>query len=462
MAVALVAQCNFGHAVLSFCAGAGRAELDLHLHAHRMRQSRCDVFDRSNDSGQQRLRVFVLDEGLPYPLDSGKRIRTWNLLSRLASRHDLTLFCFDEHNPDARSFVERHGIRVLLGPMAPNSSGFPFYARLFANLFSPYPFSVSKHFSRRFHARFLAQVNDEAPDLIHVEWTPYARYLSGTSPVKTVIGTHNIEAQIWFRRASQSKTVVDKSFFGLQAFKMSAFEKRFLLRADAVTAVSPNDLQWLKEHGVRDASLVENGVDVDYFQPATTPEEQREILFLASLDWYPNQDALRYFATEILPRVRAKLPHVGFEVAGRQPPPELAALVKQIPATTLHANLADIRPLVARAAAFVVPLRIGGGSRIKILEALAAGKAVVSTTVGAEGLQLTSGRHLLLADEPSDFAEHIVDILTQPELRRRLGAGGRELVMNRYTWNQMADRLEQVWLRASSMAAGKTPVHLKV
>jgi glycosyltransferase involved in cell wall biosynthesis len=398
----------------------------------------------------KRLRVFVLDEGLPYPLDSGKRIRTWHLLSRLAVRHDLTFFCFDEGDPAAQRFVENQGIRVILGPALGKPTKISLYSKLFANLFSPYPFSVSKHYSRQFHKEILARINSESPDLIHVEWTPYARYLSGISTPKTVIATHNIEAQIWLRRARHSGTPLEKAFFAIQAIKMRAFERRCLSRAHEVTAVSAEDLEWLEKEGITQSGLVENGVDTEYFQPTMGCEVKQEILLLASLDWYPNQDAVRYFVSEIMPRVRAKLPDAKVKIVGRRPPNDLVSQIRSVPGATLFSDVPDVRPFLAQSSAFVVPLRIGGGSRIKILEALAAGKAIVSTPIGAEGLELRSGEHLLVAERPDDFADRVIDVLTQPELRQKLGREGRGLVADRYTWNQMADRLELAWLRADS------------
>jgi len=291
-----------------------------------------------------RLRVFVLDEGLPYPLDSGKRIRTWQLLSRLAARHDLTLFCFDENRADALRAVQNQGIQVVLGPGVKEKSGVSLYAELLANLFSPYPFSVSKHFSLKFHKQLLARIDTENPDLIHVEWTPYARYLSGISTTKTIIVTHNIEAQIWFRRAHHSVTLAEKVFFGLQAVKMRAFERQCLGRADEVTAASPTDLTWLRKQGISRSSLVENGVDIDFFQPTLSSEVGSEILFLASLDWYPNQDALYFFLKEVMPRVRAKLPSVALAIVGRRPPSELATRIRSLPATNLYSDVTDVRP----------------------------------------------------------------------------------------------------------------------
>jgi glycosyltransferase involved in cell wall biosynthesis len=397
--------------------------------------------------------VFVLDEGLPYPLDSGKRIRTWQLLTSLASRHDLTLFCLDENRPEALRAVQNQGIRVLLGPRVREKSGASLYARLLANLFSPYPYTVTKHFSRTLHAQLLSRIDAENPDLIHVEWTPYARYLSGVAGRKTIITTHNIEAQIWLRRTQHSRTALEKAFFGLQALKMRAFERRRLALADEVTAVSPADLTWLRNEGISRSSLVENGVDTDYFRPNLGTENDRGILFLGSLDWYPNQDALQFFVKEIVPSIGARLPNVELTIVGRRPPSELVSQMAALPATSLCSDVADVRPFLERAGAFVVPLRIGGGSRIKILEALAAGKAVISTRVGAEGLELVSGQHLLVADTPREFADRVIEVLTQPELRRKLGANGRHLASERYTWKQMADHLELAWFRAVGLTS---------
>lgn len=397
--------------------------------------------------------MFVLDEGLPYPLDSGKRIRTWQLLTSLASRHDLTLLCLDENRPEALRAVQNQGIRVLLGPRVREKSGASLYAGLLANLFSPYPYTVTKHFSRTLHAQLLSRIDAENPDLIHVEWTPYARYLSGVAGRKTIITTHNIEAQIWLRRTQHSRTALEKAFFGLQALKMRAFERRRLALADEVTAVSPADLTWLRNEGISRSSLVENGVDTDYFRPNLGTENDRGILFLGSLDWYPNQDALQFFVKEIVPSIGARLPNVELTIVGRRPPSELVSQMAALPATSLCSDVADVRPFLERAGAFVVPLRIGGGSRIKILEALAAGKAVISTRVGAEGLELVSGQHLLVADTPREFADRVIEVLTQPELRRKLGANGRRLASERYTWKQMADHLELAWFRAVGLTS---------
>ena len=175
--------------------------------------------------------------------------------------------------------------------------------------------------------------------------------------------------------------------------------------------------------------------------PNGTRERATELVFTGSLDWYPNEDAVLHFVDAILPRIRREVPEASLTVAGRNPTPRLRARAAAA-GVRVTGTVDDVRPFVHEAAVFVVPLRIGGGTRLKIFEALAMRKAVVSTTVGAEGLPLTPGEHFLQADDPGDFANHVIELLRAPERRRALGATGRRLVEERYSWAQVAREFE--------------------
>jgi glycosyltransferase involved in cell wall biosynthesis len=235
---------------------------------------------------------------------------------------------------------------------------------------------------------------------------------------------------------------------------MQAFERRVFPRADAVAGVTGLDAQQALAWGSHSTVLVENGVDLDHFAPVSErASNAAELLFLGSLDWYPNQDAVEYLLEEILPFLSARSPEVRLRIVGRRAPPELAKLVARSSGVELVGEVADVRPYLARARVVLVPLRIGGGSRIKILEALAMGKAVVSTTIGAEGLAVTNGVHLLLADSPEAFADSTLQLLKSPEEQARLGIEGRKLVEGRYSWDTAAEALESAWLRVSRPSA---------
>jgi glycosyltransferase involved in cell wall biosynthesis len=395
--------------------------------------------------GSRRLRVLVLDEGIPYPPNAGKSTRTWNLLRRLASRHSICILCYG--HPNAAGTLEARDVGIDLRLVEPraNPEGWRLYLRLFLNLFSVFPFPVTKHYSRAFQTKFDELLNKDSWDLIQCEWTPYARFITLTPKVPVLMATHNVESQIWARRARHAGNPFAKVFFRSQEWKMRRFEQRALLRASAATVVTSLELSTLRNWGVTNINLVPNGVDLESCSPAPEAEAEDELLFLASLDWYPNLDALGYFVKNILPTVRARRPSVHLRIVGRKPAKSVIEQYSCLPGIDFVGEVSDVRSYVHRATVIIVPLRIGGGSRIKILEALAAGKAVISTTIGAEGLDVISGEHLLIADSPEEFAGGVEELLVSTRLRRLLGDNGRKLVTDRYGWDQIANRLESVW-----------------
>ncbi len=403
------------------------------------------------------LNVLVLDEWIPYPPDLGKCVRTWNILRRLARRHNISLLCYGDSESDAARIVRSAGIDVHTVAPFPNLAGWRLYLSLFRNLFSRYPYSVSKHYKQRFEARLRQVLGKGRFDLVHCELTPYARFLQAADGFPNLIMAHNIESQIWFRRAQHSGTVPERVFFTLQAQKMRWFERAALRRVDGVAVVTPLDAQQVRQWGAKAVSIVENGVDLEEFRPAEEPPAASEILFLGPLDWYPNLDAVGYLVDRIMPLIVARLPEVKLRVVGRHPPLKLQRKLAGRAWVELVGEVADVRPYLARTAVVVVPLRIGGGSRIKILEALAMGKAVVSTTIGAEGLAVSEGVHLRLADPPEEFAQRTVELLESPEQRARLGKWGRKLVEERYGWDQIAEALESAWLRTAGQGTRREP-----
>jgi len=395
----------------------------------------------------RRLRVLVLDEYFPFPPISGKPIRSWNLLRRLAQRHDITFLCHGHPTEEQRQAAARAGMRVEsvdgIGPDA----GLGLYARLLVNLLSPYPYSVSKHYTARFREKLRAVLAAGSFDLVHCEWTPYARYVSGLA-VPTLIATHNIESQIWQRRAESAGNPLARWFFHSQAAKMERFERRALARATSVTGVSTADAEQAKAWGAARATVVDNGVDLEHFTPSGEGNGERAV-FVGALDWFPNVDAAQYFADAILPLALRRTPAMKVKIIGRKAPEALRSALAGRPGIDFAGEVPDTRPHLAEAGIVIVPLRIGGGSRLKILEALAMGKAVVSTSVGAEGLAVTPGKDILIADQPEEFAQAMARLAESPELRRELGRNGRELVEQKYGWDALSLKAERAWQDAA-------------
>lgn len=399
----------------------------------------------------RRLRVLVLDESYPQP-NGGKPIRTRALLTRLGARHDITFLC---HGPQEREFSDG-AMQVIAVRGLPEDRGVPLYLRLLGNLFSRYPYSVAKHHTAAMRTRLAALLGAGNFDLVQVEWTPYARYVERGVRLPVVVVAHNVESQIWERRSATASSAPARFYFGIQAGRMARFEQQVARRAEWVTAVSDADAAIFRSWGARAVSLVENGVDLEEFAPRERGlEHDGEMLYIGALDWYANQHAVLRFLDRILPLVQRARPGARLRVVGRRPPAEFARRVAAAPGVEMVGEVADVRPELARAAVVVVPLEIGGGTRLKILEALAMSKAIVSTTVGAEGLDLTAGQHLRIADAPDSFAAAVIALLDARDERERLGRQGCERVRQRYGWEHAAAALEQVWLAVARASQGR-------
>jgi glycosyltransferase involved in cell wall biosynthesis len=414
-------------------------------------------------SAGRRLRVAVVDEELPYPPTSGKRIRTLNLTLRLAERHQLTYIC--HRNADAEEarraaeFLKGHGVEtVVVGRSVPPKSGPGFYARLAANLLSPLPYSVASHNSRGLREALRHHAATRPVDLWHCEWTPYAEALRAV-PGRRVVVAHNVESVIWRRYYETEKGTLRRWYVGRQWRKFERFERRALAEAECTIAVSDVDAgRFRQDFGVERVDVVENGVDTAYFRPAGTRRTAGRLLFLGSLDWRPNLDGVARLLDDIFPAVRAAEPDATLALVGRNPPAWLRRRVAETPGVSLHADVPDVRPYLADSAVMVVPLRIGGGSRLKILESLAAGVPVVSTRVGAEGLCLEAGRDLTVTGDTDDLAPALVAALRRPEVMARQAASGRAKVLARYDWATLADEMERVWFDCVASAPAREGV----
>jgi sugar transferase (PEP-CTERM/EpsH1 system associated) len=406
------------------------------------------------------MRILWLKSDLLLPLDKGGKLRTWHLLRHLARHHEITYLAFVEPDQPAADIAGMREVAARVETVTrsePFKRSLRFYADAALHLVDPLPYAVGKYRSRAFRQRLAMLLHTQPFDLIVCDFLFPAVNLPSRLPCPSVIFTHNVESEIWRRHVQTQTGVVARALYDVQYRRMLRYEERTLARFDGILAVSETDRDsfgrmYPAAHDIP-VHVVPTGVDTEYFSPAPSDDGSRRLVFTGSMDWLPNEDAVQFFSREVLPLIRAEEPEVQLSIVGRAPTPAVRRLA-ETSGIEVTGRVDDVRPYVRDASVYIVPLRIGGGTRLKIFEAMAMGKAVVSTTVGAEGLPLTNGEHVLLADEPRTFARAVVRLMRDVGRRRELEAAARALVVERYDWSAVAGDME----RALTASAQRTPL----
>jgi sugar transferase (PEP-CTERM/EpsH1 system associated) len=395
------------------------------------------------------LKILWVKSGGLLPLNHGGRIRSYYLAKELAQLHDLSLFTFASEAEDpvpAHQPLRKFCQNVTCVPIRiPEARGIQESFNYALNLFSHKPYSLSKYCQpsvKRALAEHLAQ---EPYDLLICDFLLTAGVVPWDWPHPKVLFTHNIEAVIWQRHYEVQKNPIWKAVSYREYRMLERMERDYISRADHTLAVSDNDRDFFLNYAPTERmSVIPTGVDIDYFTPQVEKEEPETIVFTGSMDWMANEDGIVFFIEKVLPLIRQEYRNVKLSVVGRKPSArmkEIGARDKNIEVT---GTVDDIRPYMAKGAVYVVPLLVGGGTRIKIFEAMAAGKAVVSTTIGAEGLPVTDGKDIVLADEPRSLARSVGELLGDANRRRSIGAAARKLVAENYSWKAVGKTLANV------------------
>lgn len=387
------------------------------------------------------MRILWVKVGGLWPLNTGGRLRSFNILSELAREHEVSVFT--THLPDEDGEALKRQL-----PQCKRVESFSFAAPKFRDprfpltlarsWFSSMPVDIYKHRVPEMRRAVDQLLASGEIDLCIADFVFAAPNVPLDGPVPVMFFSHNVEYQILKRLAGAQTNPLRRALLGIEWRKMRRYEAAVCRKARQTLAVSGQD-RVLHQADATSAVIhdVPTGVDVGYFKANGTPEDPAELVFTGSMDWHPNEDAIRHFITEILPAIRREVPRVQLTVVGRNPSSGLRRDAEQA-GVKVTGTVDDVRPYIDAAAVYIVPLRIGGGTRLKIFEALSMGKAVVSTGIGVEGLPLAAGEHYLKADDPEAFASAVVTLLRDPERRHALGDAGRQLTHERYAWPQVA------------------------
>jgi polysaccharide biosynthesis protein PslH len=391
---------------------------------------------------QHKPRMLFLSQTLPYPPDGGVKIRTYNVLRILSQAFSIHALCFyrwkqglitDDPAGDARALA--HLAELEHFPIPQEHSAVRLLWDHARSIAARRAYTAYVYDSAAFRKRLEDVLSRERFDIVHVDSLDLARYFPALTGIPLVCVHHDVQSELLRRRAS-STTSPRKQYYLLQSGFMRR-EEQLCRQVDLNVVVSEADQALLQNSVGGSYAVVPNGVDTDYFRPGT--DRGISVISVGGLSWLPNEDGLSFFAGSILPQLRRLGVRNEVIWIGRTTPAQQKRFARS--GVTLTGYVTDIRPHVSAARCYVVPLRFGGGTRVKILDAWAMGKAVVSTAVGCEGLNAIDGHNILIRDDPEGFAAAIRDILHDDDLRQHLEVNARHTAESEYSWNVIGDSL---------------------
>src|SRR5688572_6465273 len=371
------------------------------------------------------------------------------MLRALKRQHRVTYLTLDNGSaaPDAAELAQEYCYDLVRVPFHEAKRLSPrFWFELLANVASPLPYAIAKYRSDRLRKEIQDAVRDRGIDVAVCDFLAPSQNVPGRRPCRTVHFQHNVEAAIWGRHADVRANPLSRAYFREQWRRVERFERVECRRFDHIVAVSRTDAIAIeRDYGITGVSDVPTGVDTEYFRPdRRAPLEPRNLVFTGAMDWLPNEDGISWFVYEVLPLIHERMPDVTLTIVGRNPPPLIRELAARDQRLRVTGSVPDVRPFMESGAVFVVPLRVGGGTRLKIYEALAMERALVSTTIGAEGLPLEDGVHAVIADGAAQFAAAVLRLLSDPQRAAALARTGASYVRSNFGWDRAAERFVEL------------------
>jgi glycosyltransferase involved in cell wall biosynthesis len=415
------------------------------------------------------MKTLWVNSNFMHPTTKGGQIRTLEMLRHLHRWHEIHYVAIaNPAQPEGPARAHEYSYKSYPFPYRVPSKASPaFYAELVRGLFSATPVAVERFHPPGMRAFLEDLIRKERFDCAVVDHLAPTSYFPDLP--HAIFFQHNVETVIWRRHLEHASNLLRRAYFKLQADRMYRYERRVSQASGHIVAVSQTDADEMRRlFDVTRVTEIPTGVNIEYFRPPGTdlsvprrvlcaawgvpsgpgsvPGFAADLVFVGSMDWLPNVDGVLYFVREILPLIRRARPETTLAIVGRTPPPKIAQLAAADPLIQVTGTVPDIRPYLWSSAVAIVPLRIGGGTRLKIYEAMAAQIPVVSTTIGAEGLSVNPPHDIRLADTPAHFAAQCLEFLTSPELRARHSRAAWEMVNANYSWEQVARCFERIML----------------
>jgi glycosyltransferase involved in cell wall biosynthesis len=406
----------------------------------------------------ERLKILFLTNRIPFPIIDGQTRRTYHILKGLAQKHEVTLLSLyeriEEIAPKNIQHIESFCKDVDFLPAPSKAFSFAMTVRLFRSLVSKYPYTIWRHYSRPYLNKIHNKLETEQYDLVHCDILPLAYTVQKIKSPVCTITDHDVSYLKTFRMAKQARNPFQKMFLYIEAFKQKKLESRVFNNFDLSIAVSKVDKEHLKRLCPKGRfEVIENGVETNEFKPISRNNYNNIIGWFGGFGHLPNKEAVYYFLRDIYPLIKKSISDVEFHLIGGNVPQKLKKIAAFDSSLKIMGFVDDPKQYLQEAKVIVVPLLSGSGTRLKILEALALGKAIVTTSIGCEGIEAENNEHHLVADTPQEFARVTVEILRNDDLRNKLERNGRELAKRKYDWDIICNKLNRVYVELVSSVA---------
>jgi glycosyltransferase involved in cell wall biosynthesis len=388
------------------------------------------------------MRILDVCPRLPVPTDSGGSIRVFSLIKGLSQTEEVDILGieFEKIRDNDLAQLKGHCRKIFFAPWKYKPKLLQMGA-IFKRVLTGEPFETKYTDSEELRRLLYKVTSEEDYDIIIIEHSVNARFLFSLYPqhgAKTVLSTHNTGFMQYYRMYQFERKLYKKLKLLLTWLPMRSWEPKIAARFDKIVSVSESDKNLLLSRNPNlDIAVVPNGVDTRTYRPFPLESREKNILLIGSMDYKPNVDAALFFCREIFPLMKKSHPACTLTIIGKTPPVEIRRLNEE-PGVEFKGDVDDVRPYYQKALVSVVPLRSGGGTRLKILEAMALGTPAVSTSIGCEGLHVENNRNILIADNPADFAQQITNLITDVELWNRISRNGRTLVEGNYDWGKIS------------------------
>lgn len=410
------------------------------------------------------MKILWLSHFIPYPPKGGVLQRGYHLLKQTAKYHDVHLLAFNQKDlitplfkdietgvAEAKEHLQDLCNTVDFLPIPCDESSLKKKLLAFKSLFTKHPYTLNWLESSEFEQRLLKVLSEHEFDFIHFDTISLAPFKHLCGSIPSSLDHHNIESHMLYRRASKEGNWLKKAYFYQEGKRLERYEKSFCPEFSFNFTCSDVDTQRLQEIAPSSsAHTIPNGVDTEYFKPNLDYTKSNRLIFAGTLSWYPNIEAINFIATEIWPKIKKQFPEACLDIIGANPPKNIISLAEDDPNFTVHGFVDDIRPLLNEAKCYVCPIKDGGGTKLKIVDALSIGMAIVADDIACEGINVTNNSNVLFASSSDEYLNSIQSIFNNSELQNNLEKEARELAVKEYSYDKIGKQLANLFTQYSA------------